>query len=87
MPACICPPSPTRRASSSTCTTSASIFKKTPYLADLKPGGKYVAKDLYEVGGVPLGDEGAARRRLLHGDCLTVTGKTIAENLAKREIP
>jgi dihydroxy-acid dehydratase len=57
------------------------IFKKTPYIADMKPGGKYVAKDLYEAGGVQmilklLLDEG-----YIHGDCLTVTGKTMAENL------
>ena len=55
----------------------------TPYLADLRPSGKYVMEDLHEVGGVVgvmkmMLDEG-----LLHGDCLTVTGKTIAENLAE----
>jgi len=56
------------------------ISKKTPYIADLKPGGKYVAKDLYEIGGVPILIKSLLDGGLLHGDCLTVTGKTIAEN-------
>ena len=42
----------------------AEIFKKTPYIADLKPGGKYVAKDMFEAGGIPLADEDAARSRV-----------------------
>lgn len=58
------------------------IFDKTPYLADLKPGGKYVAKDLFEVGGVRIVLKTLLDGGYLHGDCLTVTGKTIAENLA-----
>ena len=63
----------------------AEIFKTTPYIADLKPGGNYVAKDMHEAGGVPmllrtLFDEGFIR-----GDCLTVTGKTIEENIASVE--
>jgi dihydroxy-acid dehydratase len=60
----------------------AAIFKRTPYIADLKPGGKYVAKDVFEIGGVPQ-----IMRTLLDGgylneDCITVTGKTIRQNLA-----
>jgi dihydroxy-acid dehydratase len=60
----------------------AEIFKKTPYIADLKPGGKYVAKDMFEVGGIPLLMKTLLDHGFLHGDCLTVTGRTIAENLA-----
>jgi len=60
----------------------AEIFKKTPYIADLKPGGRYVAKDLFEAGGVPLLMKTLLDHGYLHGDCLTVTGRTIAENLA-----
>ena len=56
------------------------ISKKTPYIADLKPGGKFVAKDLYEIGGVPILIKALLDGGLLHADCLTVTGKTIAEN-------
>ena len=59
----------------------AKIFKKTPYLADLKPSGKYVAKDMFEAGGVPLILKTLLDGGFLHGDCLTVTGKTIKENL------
>ena len=57
------------------------IFKRTPYLADLKPGGKYVAKDVYEAGGVPIIIKTLLEGGYIHGDCMTVTGKTIAENL------
>ncbi len=60
----------------------AEIFKKTPYIADLKPGGRYVAKDMYEAGGVPLLMKTLLDHGFLHGDCLTVTGRTIAENLS-----
>ncbi|HVT55709.1 MAG TPA: dihydroxy-acid dehydratase [Xanthobacteraceae bacterium] len=59
----------------------AEIFKRTPYIADLKPGGKYVAKDLFEVGGIPLIMKTLLDHGFLHGDCLTVTGRTIADNL------
>jgi len=59
----------------------AEIFKKTPYIADLKPGGNYVAKDMYEAGGVPMLLRTLLDGGFLHGDCLTVTGKTLAENL------
>ena len=59
----------------------AKIMRKTPYIADLKPGGKYVAKDLYDVGGVQVVMKELLDNGLLHGDCLTVTGKTQKENL------
>jgi len=60
----------------------AEIFKKTPYIADLKPGGRYVAKDMFEVGGIPLLMKTLLDNGFLHGDCMTVTGRTIAENMA-----
>src|ERR1700761_4038804 len=60
----------------------AEIFKKTPYVASLKPGGKYVAKDMWEAGGVPMLMRALLDGGYLHGDCITVTGKTVAENLA-----
>ena len=56
------------------------ISKRTPYIADLKPGGKYVAKDLYEIGGIPILIKALLEGGLLHEDCITVTGKTIGEN-------
>jgi len=59
----------------------ARIFKRTPYLASLKPGGEYVAKDMWEAGGVPMLLKTLLDGGFIHGDCLTVTGKTIAENL------
>src|SRR5256886_1884820 len=59
----------------------AEIFKKTPYVADLKPGGRYVAKDMVEAGGLPLLMKTLLDNGHLHGDCITVTGRTIAENL------
>ena len=59
----------------------AKIFKKTPYLADLKPGGKYVAKDMFEAGGVPMLLKTLLDGGFIHGECLTVTGKTMKENL------
>lgn len=57
------------------------IFARTPYIADMKPGGKYVAKDLYEAGGVQMILKILLDAGFIHGDCLTVTGKTMAENL------
>lgn len=57
------------------------ISKKVPHLADLKPSGRYVMYDLYRVGGVPGLMKVLLDAGLLHGDCMTVTGKTIAENL------
>jgi dihydroxy-acid dehydratase len=59
----------------------AEILKKTPYIADLKPSGRYVAKDMFEAGGVPLLMRTLLDHGFLHGDCLTVTGRTIAENM------
>jgi dihydroxy-acid dehydratase len=61
----------------------AEIFKRTPYIADLKPGGKYVAKDVFEIGGVPQILKALLEGGHLNGDCLTVTGRTMAENLEK----
>ena len=57
------------------------IFRRTPYIADLKPGGRYVAKDLYEAGGVQAVMKTLLDGGYLNGDCLTVSGRTIAENL------
>ena len=57
------------------------IMRRTPYIADLKPGGKYVALDVHRVGGIPVILKALLDGGLLHGDCLTVTGKTLAENL------
>ena len=65
----------------------AEIFKRTPYIADLKPGGKYVAKDMFEVGGVPVLLKALLDGGFIHGDCITVTGKTMAENLADVVFP
>lgn len=59
----------------------AEIFRKTPYLASLKPGGQFVAKDMWEAGGVPMLMRTLLDGGYLHGDCITVTGKTVAENL------
>jgi dihydroxy-acid dehydratase len=60
----------------------AEIFRRTPYIADLKPGGRYVAKDMFEVGGIPLLMKTLLDHGYMHGDVLTVTGRTMAENLA-----
>ena len=57
------------------------ISKRTPYIGDLKPGGRYVMKDLHDVGGVPVLMKALLDGGYLHGGCMTVTGKTIAENL------
>ena len=64
----------------------AKIFKETPYIVDLKPGGKFLAKDLYEIGGVPIILKSLLDGGFLNGDCLTVTGKTLQENLKNVEI-
>ncbi|MDA0794520.1 MAG: dihydroxy-acid dehydratase [Bacteroidetes bacterium] len=58
------------------------ISDTTPFLADLKPSGKYLMKDLHLVGGVPAVLKYMLANGMLHGDCITVTGKTLAENLA-----
>jgi dihydroxy-acid dehydratase len=64
----------------------AEIFRRTPYIADLKPGGKYVAKDMGEAGGVPALMRALLDGGFIDGDCMTVTGKTIAENLEGVEL-
>jgi dihydroxy-acid dehydratase len=61
------------------------IFRDTPYFVDLKPGGKYVAKDLYEAGGVPVVMKELARAGLMHLDCITANGETMGEALDKIE--
>jgi len=61
----------------------AEVFKRTPYIADLKPGGRYVAKDLFEAGGVPLLMKTLLDHGYMHGDCMTVTGRSLAENMAR----
>jgi dihydroxy-acid dehydratase len=58
------------------------IFRRTPYIADLKPAGQYVMRDLHDAGGVPMLMRALLDGGYLHGDCITVTGKKIAENLA-----
>tara|TARA_Y100001933_G_scaffold261093_1_gene314897 strand:+ start:331 stop:2046 length:1716 start_codon:yes stop_codon:yes gene_type:complete len=65
----------------------ADIFKDTPYIADLKPGGQYVAKDLFEIGGVPVLMRALLNGGYFDGDCMTVTGKTIGENLEDVKVP
>jgi len=57
------------------------IMRRTPYIADLKPGGRYVALDVHRIGGIPVVLKALLDGGLLHGDCMTVTGKTMAENL------
>ena len=59
----------------------AEAFRSTPYIADLKPGGKYVAKDMYEAGGVYMLMKTMLGGGLLDGECMTVTGRTLAENI------
>jgi len=61
----------------------AEVFKRTPYIADLKPSGRFVAKDVFEAGGVPLLMRTLLDHGYLHGECLTVTGRTVAENLKR----
>ncbi|MCP3031337.1 dihydroxy-acid dehydratase [Halobacillus sp. A1] len=61
------------------------VRQNVPHIADMKPSGKYVMQDLYESGGVPAVMKLLHEQGLLHGDCLTVTGKTLAENLAEAE--
>ena len=65
----------------------AEIFRRTPYIADLKPAGRFVAKDMFEIGGVPVLMKALLDGGYLHGDCITVTGKTVAENLADVVFP
>ena len=63
------------------------IFQSTPYIGNLAPGGKYVAKDLFEVGGVPVLIKTLIDGGLIDGSCMTVTGKTLAENVKDVELP
>ncbi len=63
------------------------IFRRTPYIADLKPGGRYVAKDMHDIGGVPVLMRALLDGGFLHADCRTVTGKTIAEDLKGVKFP
>ncbi len=65
----------------------AAIMKRTPYIADLKPAGKYVAYDVHRIGGIPVIIKALLDAGLLHGDCLTVTGRTLAENHADVVFP
>lgn len=65
----------------------AEIFKKTPLIANLRPGGKYVAKDLFDIGGVGVVIKELLDNGFMHGDCITVTGKTLAENYADVTLP
>ena len=62
----------------------AKIFKKTPYLADLKPGGKFVAKDMWEAGGVPMLLKTLLDGGFIHGKCMTVTGENNGGKFKKR---
>ncbi|MFC4323972.1 dihydroxy-acid dehydratase [Litchfieldia salsa] len=59
------------------------IRKKVPHIADLKPSGRFVMEDLFQIGGIPAVMKLLLDKGLLHGDCLTVTGKTIEENLSE----
>src|SRR5579871_1288059 len=59
----------------------AEVMQRTPYIADLKPSGKYVAKDMFEAGGIPLLMKTLLEHGFMHGDCMTVTGRTMAENM------
>jgi len=63
----------------------ADVLIRTPYIADLKPGGRYVAKDMFEAGGIPLLMKTLLDHGYMHGDCMTVTGRTMAENLKSVE--
>ena len=63
------------------------IFRSTPYIADLKPAGRYVAKDMFEIGGVPVLMKALLDGGYLHGDALTVTGRTLAEELVSVVMP
>ncbi len=65
----------------------AAVFKRTPLIADLKPGGRYLAKDVHEIGGVPVVLKALLDGGFLHGECLTVTGRSLAENLDGVRLP
>ena len=63
------------------------FFKRTPYIADLQPGGKYLALDMYKIGGVSVLLKALLEGGYLHGDCMTVTGKTLEQNLRDVKFP
>lgn len=63
------------------------IFRETPYIADMKPGGKYVALDIYKIGGIQVVMKELYENGLIYGDCITTNGKTIAENLKEIKFP
>jgi dihydroxy-acid dehydratase len=65
----------------------AAVFRRTPLIADLKPGGRFLAKDVHDIGGVPVVLKALLDGGFLHGDCLTVTGRTLAENLEDIRLP
>ena len=60
---------------------SATIFHDTPYFVDMKPGGQFVAKDLYEAGGVPVVMKELRKIGLIHEDCMTATGRVMGEEI------
>ncbi|MGI0057891.1 MAG: dihydroxy-acid dehydratase [Nitrosarchaeum sp.] len=63
------------------------VRKKTPHLADMKPGGNYVMNSLDKIGGIPFVLKKLVEKKLIHDNCITVTGKSIKENLASMNIP
>ncbi|EGP93774.1 dihydroxy-acid dehydratase [Nitrosarchaeum koreense] len=63
------------------------VRKKTPHLADMKPGGNYVMNSLDKIGGIPFILKKLAEKKLIHDNCITVTGKSIKENIASMKIP
>jgi dihydroxy-acid dehydratase len=65
----------------------AAVFRRTPLIADLKPGGRYLAKHVHDIGGVPVVLKALLDGGFLHGECLTVTGRTLAENLESVHLP
>jgi len=65
----------------------AAVFARTPLIADLKPGGRYLAKDVHDIGGASVVLRALLDGGFLHGDCVTVTGRTIAEDLAHVTVP
>ena len=65
----------------------AKIFKKTPYIADLMPGGRYTATDMYRIGGAPVVIKELLNAGILDGDCMTVTGKTLSQNHSRIKFP
>ena len=86
MPGCICRRMAHEAGIRFTMDDVVEIMRRTPYIADLKPGGKYVALDVHRVGGIPVILKALLDGGLLHGDCMTVTGKTLAENLKRRGV-